>query len=123
MSNKVRKIVIYTVLAHLLNLHLYDGVWSIAESPLLNECEQNNVTCGSGKVCVDHVGNYSCECPEGKIGGHCEQGMHMTTNMLFQIWDLTTVLSWPLLNPIGTSPLFILWANGFTTFSLYVILF
>ena len=48
---------------------------------------------------------------------------HITTNMLFQIWDLTTVLSCPLLNPIRTSPLFILWNNGFTTFSLYVLLF
>ena len=40
----------------------------------------------------------------------------MTTDMLFQIWNLTTVLPCHLLNTVETSPLFVLWANDFTTF-------
>ena len=50
-----------------------------SETPLLNECKEYNVTCDSGKVCVDHVGNYSCECPEGKTGDNCDQGKAFTS--------------------------------------------
>ena len=47
----------------------------------------------------------------------------MTTNMWFQTWELTTVLLCHLLNPVETSPLFMLWANDFTKFLLCAELF
>ena len=45
-----------------------------SETSLLNECLLDNVTCDAGKICVDYVANYSCECPAWKTGDDCTQG-------------------------------------------------
>uniref|UniRef100_A0A7E4VDW7 EGF-like domain-containing protein n=1 Tax=Panagrellus redivivus TaxID=6233 RepID=A0A7E4VDW7_PANRE len=38
----------------------------------IDECQSMNVTCPSGKHCLDQLGGYSCVCPEGLVGENCE---------------------------------------------------
>jgi len=33
-----------------------------------------NQTCANGGSCVDGISNYSCSCPAGYTGDHCEKG-------------------------------------------------
>ena len=55
------------------------------ETPLLNECLRDNVTCGSGKECVDYIGGYSCECSVGKTGTDCDKGQFHSPGTINQL--------------------------------------
>ena len=33
-----------------------------------------NHSCSNGGSCVDSISNYSCNCPAGYTGDHCERG-------------------------------------------------
>ena len=39
-----------------------------------------NHTCANGGSCVDGITNYSCACPAGFTGEHCETGMLFSIN-------------------------------------------
>ena len=38
----------------------------------IDECESN--PCKNGASCVDGIGSYTCNCPQGYTGDECEIG-------------------------------------------------
>ena len=60
------------------------GKWKIKTKPNLwnkliiglfdadvNECNTGEFNCGTGKVCVNTLGSYTCVCPKGTTGPEC----------------------------------------------------
>ena len=41
----------------------------------INECDVNSTLCNSGQ-CIDRFGGYSCSCPAGSHGSHCEKSKY-----------------------------------------------
>lgn len=39
----------------------------------INECDEDPTLCNNGGTCFNRQGSFSCSCPEGRIGRHCQE--------------------------------------------------